>query len=414
VDAGPAAEVDGRAVALAPLRAVLGSATLVMLGLSWPLWTAPGGWFPRVPFVKRAAWLEPPPALAWIVFAAACVAVALGAWGRRWRGAMALSQLLLVALVLQDQHRFQPWVYQYLMVGLLLVGLSPASGVRHARWWFAGLYFHSGLSKLDVSFVRELGSVFLATLVRPLGLDPASWPEPWRVSAILAMPAAEIVVAVLLIVPRTQRVGLAGALVIHAALLVILGPWGLAHSTIVLVWNAAVMVEVALLFSLKVASEDERERWPARVIQIVFWAALVAPFGERLGLLDAWPAHALYASHAERTTVFLHEEALDAYPPDVRRHVDGEGEGPWRRLDLTAWSRAARGTPVYPAERACLGLAEALAARYGGPHPLRVLLWGRANPWNGRRGVVECRGADAIRRHGDRYRLNAHPASPAP
>lgn len=416
MDAGAPSEEDPARRAVDRFRAVLGGATFLMLALSWPLWAGDDEVFPRVGFVRGAAWPGEPGGVAWFAYATLLTSVALAALARRgWKLALGVSVALLVALVVQDQHRFQPWVYQYAVLGLVLLGLPPARALRYGRWWFAGLYFHSGLSKLDVTFVREMGAVFLNALVRPFGLEASHWPETWRVRTILAMPAIEIVVAALLLVPKTRRAGLAGALVLHAALLFILGPWGLGHSPIVLVWNVAMMAEACLLFGPVLATSqqalpDGRETWFASAVKAVFWAALVAPLGERWGLLDAWPAHALYASHVERTAVFLYEDELDAYPSAVRRHVAGAGEGPWRRLDLTGWSRAQRGTPVYPSGRACNGLAEALAARYGGPHPVRVVQWGRADRWTGRRDVTECLGLDAIRRQGDRYRLNAHPS----
>ena len=70
-----------------------------------------------------------------------------------------------------------------------------------------------------------------------------------------------------------------------------------------------------------------------------------------------------------------------------------------------------RGVPVYPQARACNGLAEALAARYGDPRLIRVVQWGRADRWTGRRTQVALLGLEEIRRQGDRYRLNAHPAA---
>ncbi len=97
----------------------------------------------------------------------------------------------------------------------------------------------------------------------------------------------------------------------------------------------------------------------------VIAAGLVLPLGERWGWWDAWPSHALYASHVARTEVFVHEEGSRRLPPEVRRSVALTGPGPWRRLDLTGWSRDVRGVPVYPQDRVGNGLAEALAARYG-------------------------------------------------
>jgi hypothetical protein len=139
---------------------------------------------------------------------------------------------------------------------------------------------------------------------------------------------------------------------------------------------------------------------------------VLLPLGERWGWFDAWPSHALYASHVGRVTVWLHESELSGYPESVRRHVAaGAGQGPWRRLDLTGWSREVRGTPVYPQDRAGVGLAEGLAARYGarGRGLVRVVVSGPADRWTGARRSVEAVGLVAIHRLGDRYLVNAHP-----
>jgi hypothetical protein len=158
------------------------------------------------------------------------------------------------------------------------------------------------------------------------------------------------------------------------------------------------------------AGRVERASAPGWLARGAFLVGVVLPLGERSGYCDAWPAHALYASHVERTDVFLHEDELSTYPPEVVRHVRATGPGPWRRLDLTGWSRSVRGVPVNPQARACNGLAEALAARYGDHHLIRVVQWGRADRWTGRRTQVALMGFEEIRRQGDRYRLNAHPA----
>ncbi len=409
------AEDDPAGRCVTRLRAVLGCATVVMLALSWPLWTAPEAVFPRVPLVRAAAWPQMSPLLSWMLFGALLATMALAAFLEKYgRLALGASLVLLVAYVLDDQQRFQPWIYQYVALGLLLVSLRPYQALAYARWWLAGLYVYSGVSKLDVSFLHEMGPVFLAALVRPFGLHPAEWSQAWRVRAILAMPAAELVVAALLLGSRTRRLGLGGALLLHSALLVILGPWGLGHSTIVLVWNVAMMVELCVLFGPNLANRREdrsatRGRWWEVGVTCLFGTALVLPLGERLGWLDPWPAHALYASHVERTAVYLHEDEADDYPPAVRRHLQNDADSPWRRLDLTGWSRDVRGVPVYPAARVCNGLAEALAARYGGPHLVRLVHWGPADRWTGERAAVACVGWSAIHQQGERYWLNAHP-----
>jgi hypothetical protein len=220
-------------------------------------------------------------------------------------------------------------------------------------------------------------------------------------------------IALCLCVARTRRLALWGAIGLHAALIGILGPWGLGHSTIVLVWNGALIVEDVLLFrSIDPQSADApaRESRLAGLTSLAFMAAVLFPFGERWGVWDAWPSFALYASHSERTDVLVHVDDLAILPRAVQQNASSDGADSWRRLDLTNWSRAVRGVPVYPQTRARNGLAEALAVRVSGRHPVGVVHWGRADRWTGTRSRVECWGLDAIRRQGERYHLNAHPA----
>jgi hypothetical protein len=362
------------------------------------------------------------------LFSVLLVVIAAAAAGIAWRQALGSSLVVLVVFILGDQHRFQAWVYQYVMVALLLATLPAASGLALARGWYVATYAYSGLSKLDASFCSELGARFLETGGRLVGLDPAGWLPPARIAAILAMPAWELAVALALglNLPVSRRLGRPGAVVLHGALIAILGPWGMGHSAIVLVWNLAMLIQVWLAFGPEIGRATAAERVAPRYATPLGWlargafaAGVVLPLGERSGYCDAWPAHALYASHVERTEVLLHEDELGAYPAAVQRHVhvqDGTmaRSGPWRRLDLTGWSREFRGVPVYPQARACNGLAESLAARYGDPRLIQVIQWGRADRWSGARAGVTLRGLEEIRRQGAQYRLNAHPSAGDP
>ena len=214
--------------------------------------------------------------------------------------------------------------------------------------------------------------------------------------------------------PKTRRIGRLGAVSIHILLIGILGPFGLNHSLIVLLWNAAMLAEVWVAFGTDNESgttDLKGTSWRGQVVKGLFWLAVLLPLAEPFGFFDAWPAHALYASHGERLTVELHESELAEFPPSVRRYSSPPAEGsPWARLDLTGWSRAARGTPVYPQNRAGLGLAEGLVARYGVRGLVRVVIWGPADRWTGRRTRREFVGLESLEREQDRFWFNAHTA----
>ena len=389
-------------------RATLCGATLLMILLSWPLWVD-GLDFPRVPFFRGMPQL--PIWSSWAVLVGMVTTLGMATLGRRWRAMLRINLPLLVYAILQDQDRFQPWAYQFAVVGLAMACMSRARALRIARWYIVGLYYYSGLSKFDASFCRELGPTFLSSALEPVGLSPRGWTESARTLACLGMPAFEIVVATLLQFAKTRRIGLIGSVAQHSALILILGPWSLGHSTIVLVWNMAILIQNLILFGRSTIPTDlEPETTTGRLTRRFFFLVMLLPAGERLGLCDAWPGHALYASHAERYDIYIHEEDVDRYPDAIRRRLGPSGVSPWRRLDLTGWSRDLRGTPLYPSGRVGNAIAEYLETKYGGPQPVKLVQWGRARAWDVPRERDESLGLRAIRRRADEFFFNAHPA----
>ena len=387
-------------------QALIAAATLLMVGLSWPLWVD-SGHFPRVPFVQ--SWPEAGRPLSWGLFATLVVSLAAVVVGRGGRWAWGVSVTIFAGLILGDQNRLQPWVQQYLALGMAVVCLPRSRAIDMARWYLVVLYAASGLSKLDAAFVDELGGTFLATIGHLVGASPEGWTFGSRTAATLAMPVGELAIAVALAIPMMRTWGLVGSVVQHLATIAILGPWALNHSTIVLVWNAAILLENCILFG------PRRDFPPAQPrAGLAAGLLVVALVGlERWGWVDTWPSHALYASHAERAAIGWPESEANALPASVRRWLGPPDEEGLSRLDLTGWSRAERGVPFYPQNRVACGIAEALAERYGiatGP-PVRVVFWDRA-------GIVrkpprtrtECLGLGAIHRRGDRFWINAHPS----
>lgn len=405
------ASEDDVSLARRRLRLVAALATAAMLVASWPLWTE-GGEIPRVPFWTGNP--TPSAVVSQFVFAVLVAATLATGCSRKWRRWFALSASLLVAYVLGDQHRFQPWAYQFAVTLALLATLPGGRGLKYARWWYIAIYVHSGISKLDRSFCEELGPVFLDSALQVVGRGIASIPREFRAVATLTMPAAEILVGVALAYEPTRRIGRFGAVVLHGFLILILGPLGLSHSALVLAWNAAMLIEVWIAFGPRIGRTPHSWRTLCLSLPTVaaFWILVLLPFGERSGSFDAWPSHALYASHVGRVSIHVHMSDREVWPAGVRRHLRPvEGDDAYAALDLNAWSRAERGTPVYPQIRACLGLAEGLAARYGGGLLTRVVVYGPARVWDGTRSREEIKGLAAIRRRADRFLLNAHPVA---
>ncbi len=379
-----------------------------MLVQSWPLWVASSE-IARVPWISNL--VQPPSWIERVGIILALSGLVLAGAGVRPRRCLAATICLLIGFVLFDQERFQPWLYQYLVVGLGLASLTDRAGLTFARLYLVGLYVHSGLSKLDVSFLNQLGPVMLDTLLSGLGLHPQGWTQSDRTLLILAMPLSEISIGLGFLSRSFVRVALAGSIVLHVTLIGILGPWGLDHSTNVLVWNGLILVGNVVLTSGKPlwGWPEFATLWACPTLGVLIAVSLL-PFLEPWGWFDTWPSHALYASHAERTELYFYADDVDHLPASIRSHLVRSTLPNWVRLDLTALSRYQHGTPLYPQSRSTNGVAEDLTLRYGGLHPTRVLQWGRADRWTGRRSRLEMIGIEAIRQHGDTYWLNAHPS----
>lgn len=90
----------------------------------------------------------------WAVYGVVLAARAGVATGRVW---LAVNLVGLSTLVLLDQHRFQPRVYQFLLMGLVLAIALREEALCLARLSVVIFYFHSGLSGLDVGSPGDWG-----------------------------------------------------------------------------------------------------------------------------------------------------------------------------------------------------------------------------------------------------------------
>ena len=428
-------------------RAVLCLSTALMMVISWPLWVT-GGAFPRVPWIGGLRLL--PAWASWVRFAVAIAAMIAASWPescewsafvailkrkrstigampsaepqfcevpRRprfffWKTALIAALLLSLWMVLEDQFRLQPWMYQFLLMGFALAACPPGRASTLCRWFVIAQYLHSGLSKLDHEFMYGMGRSFLVQGTKLLGLEPPNWTAPRTTLILFAMPCWELGVAVALAF-RARRLGLLGAVVLHAALIMILGPWGMNHSANVVIWNDALLAQVVFLFGGSPRRAGERppegrvRRLPSVLATAVILAAVVLPLGERSGYWDTWPSFALYSSSNERTTVELSGDN-PFFPFPVL--WNGPGLAQTNNVDLRTWSLRERRVPVYPSARALNGVAEALGSRYLGQRTLWVAHEGHADRRTGERQRLDLTGLDAVRRHGDTFWINAHPA----
>ena len=348
---------------------------LALVAVTWKLWT-PQAVFPQVPLIRAACdwpgWLD------WgclaVLVASAVTMLFVARRGWLGRGSYVGLAVSLSGFFVLDQHRLQPWAWQFFLLAVLLSLADDDTARRGWRWLVIGIYFWSAVSKLDFTFCHEQGPALLAGLRRAMGLRglPNPWTEALDVVGSVGIALSELGVAVLLMWPRARWLGLWAATIMHVALLAALGPLGLNHSLGVLLWNVFFLVQNWLLFRATAAERPfagetfttqmrqwwrDLATWPAsrtnRLALVTVLAAMTWPMLEPLGYCDHWLAWAVYSARAEE--VVIHGPLVErARLPYWRSEV------PAREPGMAQWSLEGLGVPIYPQERFQVGVASAL------------------------------------------------------
>lgn len=397
---------------------------LALIAVTWPLWAMVTE-FPRIPWF---AGLRSVPfwcdrlALAGVLIALVAVLV-FAPWrdecAHPWRQ-RAITALLVIAgvsLLILDQHRLQPWVWQFSLVILVLATARAERAMTLLRLLTVGIYIWSGLSKLDATFLTTIGPDLWRGLTGALSFDPASFIGLQPRHAAWLMPTGELIVAGWLAWPPARRFGLIGSVALHGTLLLMLGPWGLNHEPGVLLWNIYFIGQNVLLFGNCFSSGRTVDKHQGQLIPGVpsRWhlaetgvaLALILPILEPFGWYDHWPAWSVYTPGAERVTLLVAGPAANQLPAELRRYL---GPPDWQtgrqvlRTDL--WSLERLGAPIYPQGRFRAAVAWAVIQEYELGTAAALVVESRADRFTGRRTQREIEGAKSVGRFVSSYWLN--------
>lgn len=375
---------------------------LSLFAVTWPLWT-PSAEFPQVPLVAWGgavpAWLQ---WLALTVVVVSLLALLAAPRSRLLAIAMGAFTAAMVILFLSNQHRLQPWAYQFAIIAVLLAALPPRRGFVLLRWLVVSIYLFSAVSKFDYSFLHSLGRDFLGATAGLAAIDALAWSPESQVAGAWLFPLGELVIAVGLCLPLKRSLWLRRAVLgllvtTHLLLIIILSPIGLSHQPGVLLWNAWFIAQGILLFGFPPpegetlpASKEDQAWWRELtevMIEFLVAAVILLPVLEWFGRFDHWPAWGLYAPRNSRATLFVHESMVKRLPADVAKYASGPSEhsGDWRQLQLNRWSLEKLGAPIYPQDRFQLGVAAEVVRRYGLHDGFHIILEGPADRLTGRR-----------------------------
>ena len=353
------------------LQLALAAGLVAGLLLSPNLWISTRS-YPLTPFWDAVSPLPYP--ADYVLFGPFVVLVAgVGLVRGRAMGWLAIGALVLAAFfVVQDESRLQPWFYQYsyMLAACCLYGLGRVGALdalNTCRLIVVATYFWSGLQKANASFIQGTHP----WLVEPL---TTRLPE-WAGSALLAggygVSAIEVALGIGLLMRRFRKLAMVGALLMHAFIMLCIGPLGHDHNTVVWPWNFAMVAFVLILF-WRVADDPSpstillpgRSLSPGSALRaavLVLFAFM--PLFNFFGLWDSYLSSGLYSGTSKQGYVLEWEGS--------EQHITRIGGVSERELNTPAYPEESIFENVF-AERWCEeGSEEALRREQAGyPEPI--------------------------------------------
>jgi hypothetical protein len=274
----------------------------------------------------------------------------------------AFSIGLLLVLLLQDQMRWQPWVYMYVLFILPLIFMRKRDHYNLAYFQIIliGIYIWGGVHKLNPAF---LDSTFYSITKGFFQIQDELILQQIRPFGYL-IPIGEIIMGCMLIFPKYRKTGVTIAIASHFFILVYLSPFGIDYNPIVYPWNVAMIVIVLLLF--------DKNPNPIRIWNYADWRSSILntlavlllwimPLFNYWGKWDHYLSFSLYSGRTSYFYIGMESESTDPNLAEYSAYFEAlQGE----YIDVNLWSLTELGVPFYPEKRVFDKLIEHYCKNY--------------------------------------------------
>ncbi len=360
------------------LRATIAAGCIAGLLLSPHLWLR-SRTFPFSPV--WVVFLPFTPPWDWVAYAALLGSLLWCAVARRPRVPIAVFLVLALVFALQDQSRWQPWFYQYIIM-LLAIMLAPAkqedAALNTCRLVIAGIYIWSGIAKLNPGFLHDT----FPWMIQPFSGAFAILPERLVRASAFIVPLFECGLGVGLLSRRWRKAALAAGVAMHIVILAAIGPWGLHYNSVVWPWNVAMIAFLVILFAPPERVSTREILWTTRSFEkrasdklpfhkVAFALILLAPALRPFNLWDSYLSFALYSGNQDTANIYLNDATFERLPEAVQDHVYEEGPN-LNSLSIREWSFAELNVPPYSEPRVFRGIARWICSATGDPEDVRL------------------------------------------
>jgi hypothetical protein len=339
------------------LRIAIVAGAFLGMALSYKLWLT-ARFFPLTPVFPFLKPVSAP--FDAVLFGAALVGLAACAMTARL---IPIFATLAIVLVLFDQSRMQPWLYEYVF---LLLGVAFASP-NACRLIIASTYFWSGIQKLNTAFIDDAFPQMLEPMMRHLPHAAQALVHPISQAA----PFIELAIGLALLARKFRTYAVIAAVAMHAFILIALGTWGQDYSQVIWPWNIAMAAAVVILFWK--TNESVRQILEAKgafhvAVLLLFCVAPVLSF---YGYWDHFLTGAMYTSNRDRATIFITDKLADRLPREIIDYVRIETPE-LDSIDISEWSAGELHVPPYPELRIYKSIARKMCGYTTDPTEVRL------------------------------------------
>ncbi len=265
------------------------------------------------------------------------------------------SIFLIGIMVILDQQRIQPWIFQYTFM-LLTLGLfswdwkdkdSTNKILNTCRLLVACIYFWSGVQKVNIYFLAEIFPWMISPIVDVL----PSKAEPMLYTLGIFVPFIEIGIGVGLLTRKFRNLALIGATTMCFFVLATLGPLGHNWNSVVWPWNIALLTMAIILFYKTNAVSLANILWVKNdfVHKIIILIFGLLPSLYFINFTDSYISWSLYSGTIARAEIYVSENALNTLPEYLQSISTTKDRGTY--ISPTIWSFDELNVPPYPEKR---------------------------------------------------------------
>lgn len=340
--------------------------------VSWPLWIYTPE-FPDAPVFPTDEIFQPP--FDRIILIAFILLLSLFTFLKNRTWYLWTFLLLAFLLLAGDQNRWQPWVFEYVLIlgaGLMYKN-DDKKNMFAVRIILSGIYLWSGLQKFNENYF----------------VDTAYWiMEPWdnffgwkHRAGIVAwiIPPLEVVVGIGILFQRTRRIS---AWILVCMHLFIMFNMGILkdYNWVIQPWNICNILLLYLLFIRDHNWEFDAFKKQLRssvVLKLLFVLVFIMPAFSLFNKWDSYLSSRLYSGNSSNGYAFISENLKNSLPDHLSKLVQYKDSNAY--IYINNWAMEDLHIPCYPEKRVYMKAVERIRSYTSYPEECVLLITDQFN-----------------------------------